>query len=236
MEQFQSEHYLFHYGKDTAAERDIKKIVAEQEACFRHICTVLGVTPSFQLIYYLCDSPEEVGRIYGDNEPCNGFNAPPDTIYAVYNERIKCVGFHEDAHLISYVMNRPDCPAVREGLAMFFDRKWWAIHNLDWTGYFLAEGRYLPIDRLLDRDFFFDHPCSVTYPIVGAFTEWLIDTYGMEKYLSFYRQKESVHALERVYCKTPVELNTAFVDYVRLFRVDEAVKRRMAELLQNDNN
>ena len=69
---------------------------------------------------------------------------------------------------------------------------------------------------------------------MGAFTEWLIDTYGMEKYQSFYRQKESVHALERVYCKTLVELNTAFVDYVRLFRVDEAVKRRMAELLQNE--
>ena len=119
---------------------------------------------------------------------------------------------------------------------MFFDRKWWAIHNLDWTAYFLVEGRYLSVDRLLDRDYFFDHPCSVTYPIMGAFTEWLIDTYGMEKYLSFYRKKESAVALKRVYCKTPVELNAAFADYVRLFRVDEAVKRRMAELLQNNDS
>ena len=40
--------------------------------------------------------------------------------------------------IISYTVNRPDSPAIREGLAMYFDRKWWGIQNLDWTGYFLT--------------------------------------------------------------------------------------------------
>ena len=104
MNQFESRHYIFHFGEATKAERDIESIAAYQESCFQHICAVLGVTPEFKIEYYLCDSPEEVGRIYGDNDPCNGFASPPNKVYAVYNEHIQCIGFHEDAHLISYVI------------------------------------------------------------------------------------------------------------------------------------
>ena len=150
MKQFESEHYIFHYGANTKAEQDISEIAAYQESCFRYICDVLNVTPNFKIEYFLCDSPEEVGRIYGDNDPCNGFAAPPDKIYAVYNEQVQCIGFHEDAHIISYTVNRPDCPAIREGLAMYFDRKWWGIQNLDWTGHYLNTGRYVPVDKMLD--------------------------------------------------------------------------------------
>ena len=178
MQTFETEHYIFHYGAGTAAERDIEKIAALQEGCFSHICAVLGLTPDFKIEYFLCDSPEEVGRICGDDEPCNGFADLPSRIYAVYNDAVQCVGFHEDAHLISFVHNRPVCPAVTEGLAMYFDRKWWGIENLDWTGYYLKTGRYLPMDRLLDREVFFAHDCAFTYPIAGAFTDWLLTVYG----------------------------------------------------------
>ena len=133
MNQFESRHYIFHFGEATKAERDIESIAAYQESCFQHICAVLGVTPEFKIEYYLCDSPEEVGRIYGDNDPCNGFASPPNKVYAVYNEHIQCIGFHEDAHLISYVINRPDCPAIREGLAMYFEHKAYSFSNIDKT-------------------------------------------------------------------------------------------------------
>ena len=139
MKQFESDHYIFHYGEETKAERDIQSIADCQENCFRFICDVLGITPEFRIEYYLCDSAEEVGR----NDPCNAFASPPDTVYAVYNEHIQCIGFHEDSHLISYIINRPDCPAVREGLAMYFDRKWWGIQNMDWAGYYLKTDRFI---------------------------------------------------------------------------------------------
>lgn len=231
MKYFESEHYLFHYGANTKAEQDIAAIAAQQESCFQYICAVLGTKPDFKISYFLCDSPEEVGRIYGDNDPCNGFTAPPDKIYAVYNENVKCIGFHEDAHVISYLINRPDPPAIREGLAMYFDRKWWGIANLDWTGYFIKTGRYVPIDQLLERACFFQHPDIITYPIVGAFTEWLISTYGRESYMRMYRQQDTVAAMTQVYHQTPVELNGAFAKYAGLFSTDTVVEQRMEALL-----
>ena len=225
MVQYESEHYIFHYGANTKAEHDIAEIAAYQEACFRYICSVLGVKPDFKIEYFLCDSPEEVGRIYGDNDPCNGFAALPDKIYAVYNEQVQCTGFHEDAHIISFLVNRPKCPAIREGLAMYFDR------NLDWTGHYLNTGQYVPVDKMLNRESFFEHDCSITYPIMGAFTDWLISTYGAESYMQMFKQQNMAEAMMCVYQKTPEELNKAFTEYVQLFRIDEALEQRMESLL-----
>ena len=231
MKQYESEHYIFNYGEDTKAERDIAEIAAYQEACLRYICGVLGVKPDFKIEYFLCDSPEEVGRIYGDNDPCNGFAAPPDKIYAVYNEQVQCIGFHEDAHIISFLVNRPQCPAITDGLAMYFNRKWWGIQNLDWTGHYLNTGRYVPVDKMLNRESFFEHDCSITYPIMGAFTDWLIATYGAESYMQMYKQQNMAEAMMSVYQKTPEELNKGFTEYVQMFSIDEALEQRMESLL-----
>ena len=227
----ESEHYIFHYGANTKAEQDIAVIAAYQEACFHHICGMLNVTPGFKIEYFLCGSPEEVGHLYGDDDPCNGFAALPDKIYAVYNEQVKCIGFHEDAHIISFTINRPPCPSITEGLAMYFDRKWWGIQNMDWTGYYLETGRYIGIDKMLSREGFFSEDCSITYPIMGAFTDWLISTYGIERYMQMYKQHDIPAAMVEVFKKTPEELNKAFTDYVQLFSIDELLEQRMESLL-----
>ena len=229
---FESLHYLFHYEVGTAAEQDIEEIADKQEQCFAHICSILCINPSIKIEYFLCNSPEDVGRIYGDNEPCNGFTVMPNQIYAVYNDKVKCVGFHEDAHIISYTINRPDCPAIREGLAMFFDRKWWGIHNLDWVGIFLKNDLYIPVEKLLDKEFFFAQECSITYPIMGAFTEWLISRFGIEKFKGLFMESDIVNSMGHIYGGTPAELNRAFVSYVQLFDTDTVLEDRMLSLIE----
>lgn len=115
---------------------------------------------------------------------------------------------------------------------MYFDKKWWGIQNLDWTGYFLEENRFIAIDRLLDNEVFSLVDCSISYPIMGAFTEWLISAYGTEKYIEFYKGKDSLQSLEIVYNMMPRELNQVFTEYVSLFRIDEALRKRMGNLLR----
>lgn len=121
---YASEHYDFHYVIGSNAERDIKKIVMIQENCFEDICKFLNVYPTFKIQYFLLETPELVGEIYGDHDPCNGVANPPNEIYAVYNKKVKCIGYHEDAHIISYLINRPYSNFIREGLAMYFDKTW----------------------------------------------------------------------------------------------------------------
>jgi len=231
MNRFESEHYIYHFNEGSKAEADIHKIAACQEACFRYICSVLKTEPSFKLEYTLCDTPEEVGRIYGDDEPCNAFAIYPDKVVAVYNDQVQCIGFHEDAHCISYVLGRPDSPAIREGLAMYFDRVWWGVPNMTWVGLYLNTDRYVSVDRLLDRETFFSIDCSITYPIMGAFTDYLIATYGIDAFMNVYRQPDIPQAMTDVYRKTPAELSDEFAAYVRLFRIDSSLEKRMEELL-----
>ena len=231
MEQYETEHYIFNYNKNSKAEKDIIEIAKYQESCLKYICNVLRMYPDFKIEYYLCNTPEEVGQIYGDNEPCNGFADLPNRIFAVYNDEVQCIGFHEDAHVISYLINRPNSCAIREGLAMYFDRKWWGIQNIDWVGYFIRNDKIIPIDELLDNEVFFANDCSITYPIMGAFTDWLIANYGMNKYLDLYKYEDTKKAILIVYEKSAEELNQAFIDYVKLFETDTVLKQRMESLM-----
>ena len=184
MPEYITEHYIFTYKEMSLAEKDIKLIAKEQEKCFERICSVLKVNFWGKIHYYLLDSPEEVGKLYGDNEPINGFAVwGENKIYAVYNNDIKCIGPHEDTHLISFVINAPKSDFIVEGLAMYFDEKWWDVDNDAWASYYKNVNHEFSICELLDNQQFDKYGCEITYPIAGAFTKFLIDKYGIEKYL-----------------------------------------------------
>lgn len=208
-----SENYDFYYFKDSLAEKDINEISNLQEECFQDICKVLAIKPEIRIQYYLVDSPELVGKIYGDNEPCNGFAEAPNKIYAVYNSEVKCVGYHEDAHILSYTINRPNSSFIREGLAMYFDKTWWDKTNEEWVRLFLIENKYIKISSLLDNDTFFSFSDAITYPIAGAFTKFLIKNYGIEKYLLLYNYKEDdfLNIIKDVYRKELKDIEEKFI-------------------------
>ena len=233
MKQFETSNYIFYYDDNSLAAKDIEKIACCQENCFKYICMVLKTKPTFKIRYFLCETPERVGEMYGDNEPCNGFASVPDKIYAVYNNNIKCIGYHEDAHLISYTINRPDNPFIREGLAMYFDKDWWKINNYEWCKYYIKNGKFINLSDLLDKEYFFDNDCELTYPIAGAFTDYIINLYGLDAYLNIYRENDSKKALEDVLKISIDELNFNFIAYVQSFKLDVQVEKRIKELLEN---
>lgn len=232
---YESEHYRFFFSENSLAEQKISEIAAYQEECFDFICRMLDVTPDFKIEYTLCATPVEVGLFYGDEEPCNGFTRLPNQIFAVYNESVKCIGFHEDAHIISYCINRPPNSAVREGLAMFFDRRWWGISNFDWTLYYIRCNRCPSREMMIENESFFSLDCALTYPVVGAFTEYLILFYGIERYLCFYRYTNRIeHTFFQTYQKTLSQLYAEFIRYVSNFSLDWALEIRIKELLASN--
>lgn len=229
---FESEHYRFHYSAGSFAEKHIRELALRQEKCFAYICRVLQVKPDRKLQYFLCETPEEVGAYYGDEEPCDGFAREPDRIYAVYNERCRCDGFHEDAHLISFFLHKPPQAAVREGLAMAFDRQWWGICNFEWALYYREENRLPPFNCLLENERFFALDCGLSYPIVGAFTEYLLLTYGTERYRLFWQKENGgEEGFRKAYGKTTGELSREFEQYLTLFSLDGGVRERIAAKL-----
>ncbi len=185
---YSSAHYDFYYHPGSFAEREVADIAQNQERCFQEISLFLGVVFPGKIRYYLCDTPQEVGDLYGDGEPCNGFARYPDQVFAVYNKDVQCIGPHEDAHLLSYQISRPDCPFLREGLAMYFDKVWWSVPNEDWCRYYQGLGKLPSLESMLNKEVFFETDCRVSYPMAGFFVQWFLENWGKEKFLSLYSQ------------------------------------------------
>ena len=194
-----SEHYVFHYPPNSLAEKDILLIAQTQESCFAKICQTLQITYPEKIHYYFSDSPKEIGSIFWEEgTACNGCALyGKHKIYAVYNETVKCIGSHEDTHLISYRIGYPASDFIVEGLAMFMHGLWWGIPNEVWAAYHKQRQAYPTIQALLDNDTFWEYRDHITYPLAGAFTKFLIDHYGLEAYMKLYRYEGTDY--DRIY-------------------------------------
>ena len=230
-QEYKTEHYVFHYHKNTLAEKDIKKIATAQESGFAYICACLNVNFEEQIHYWLCENADEVGHIleekFGDNSPCNGCCISYTEILAVYNEDVKCIGLHEDAHLVSYKVNIPESVFLREGLAMFFDRVWWGIDNQAWVVHYWKNSKLPSICELLNDDCFYEHKDCMTYPVAGAFTLYLVARYGKENYLEFYKTNDA----EKVFGKDLADIEKEFCQYIALFENDKVIDSQIEKLL-----
>lgn len=227
-----SEHYIFNFHKGSLAEKHIQNIISCQENCYDVICRVLNITLDKKINYYLCDTREEVGELCGDNEPCNGFCRYPgkekDGIYALYNEDIKCLGYHEDTHYIAFMaMGKASRTFIREGLAMCFDKLWWGIPNEAWVKEFVKKGDYISIMNLMDDEEFIRSNGTFTYTLAGAFTNFLITNYGNEKYSKFYStcNDYAEEKLEQVYGKTIETLEKEFLQDINNIEFSNVIRK-----------
>lgn len=215
----ETEHYIFHYKENSLAEKEIQQVIELQEGCFKEITDKLDFMPEKRIIYWLCDTREEVMRISGFEYETNGvtFFEPNPTIYAVYNEEVKCVGAHEDTHAISYQWSYAYSCAMIEGLAMYFDKEWWGISNELCTRVYLEDKKYERAESLILRDYesFMEIEDKISYPIMGAFTAFLLDTYGIEKYKSVYEEYEDFpQRFREIYKKELCVLEDEFVESI----------------------
>ncbi len=233
-ETYGSDHYIFHYHAHSTAHREIASIARTQEACFERITRQLGVSFPMKIEYYLCNSAQEVGMYDPeDPSPCNGFAQEPNKIYAVYSDQVQCIGPHEDAHLISYRINRPDSTFLREGLAMYFDREWWSIPNEQWGRYYLEQDRVPPLSDLLEDDCFFALGCAQTYPIAGSFVSWMLDACSKDAFLELYSAQADYTKILQATLQRPLpEIDQLFRGYLLKAELDEAARSRMSHLLR----
>jgi len=181
-----SEHYSIFYHPDSTAEKELIHIVEWQEKCFQKLSYELDMTLDHPIRMYLCDSPEEIAQTTGC-PACNGMTFDYDLIYAVYNESVRCLGPHEDAHLFSYQIAIPESFFLREGFAMYFDECYHGRHNAEIAKEWFQSKKSFSITSLIDNRVFRLLPENISYPLAGAFVSWIIQSYGITKYLEVYR-------------------------------------------------
>lgn len=230
-ETYTTEHYVFHYQKGSLAEEEIQTISETQEKSFSKICSTLKVVYPERINYYFTDSPKAIGRvIWNEDLPCNGVAlCGRNKIYAVYTEKIKCIGSHEDTHLISWFVNFPESDFVVEGLAMSFDGSWWGLPNETWVSYYKEKHPDLSVRDLFDNNTFAETGCVIAYPIAGAFSKFLFDTFGMGRYIDFYKYNgcEYDEAVHSIFGVSMLEIETLFWNRMKAITFDALTLEKM---------
>lgn len=237
---FETEHYIFHVAPGSLAAQDVQIIAAEQETSYRYIHHMLGLVMEEKINYYLFNSREEVGRAierkFGIYSPNNGCAVSENEIYAVYNQEIKCIGPHEDTHVLAFALGRPASSFLEEGLACAMDAQWWGVDNHTWVRYYRKNGGCPSINELLHMDWqtFGKMDCSVTYPVAGSFVTWLLLRFGREKFFQIYTA-EDYDAAENILGSKFDALEADYFEFIGLLRSDKAVESRIAELIEENS-
>ncbi len=173
---------VFHYLTCTRAERDLTILTQATERSVAFVQERLGTRlPSPLEVYF-------IGRVVGQGGYAREgiVLSYPDRLYI--GGDVETVLRHEIVHVLDAPLVRPATPALlREGLAVWvagghyrpgsIPSRAGALARLDW---------YIPLAQLADH--FYNHQHEIGYLEAAAFVAYLVETYGWDAFLSFYRQ------------------------------------------------
>ena len=179
-----SRHYIFHYFPNSLAEKEIKEIVKNQEATYSEILFFLGVKNNKIINYFLYPNNKIKGEMMGDDGNGNAIRNKFE-VHAVYKQDVKCIGAHEDTHLLSLPLG-VSVKLFREGLAEFISKTWHEKSHDFWAKKFLDEKEEINFSKILDNSKWDDSKDEVLYPCVGSFCSFLINEIGKDKFLKLY--------------------------------------------------
>ncbi|WP_069649249.1 hypothetical protein [Caloranaerobacter ferrireducens] len=209
----ESEHFIFHYSPlNDNVEKNINKIIEEREKAYEEISSKLNISYDEKIDYYLFMS-DKIKQIYKQWD----FDFWLGNIYEVYNKENKD-SFYK-YFIYKVLIDKSGLPLskfTQLGLygALDIDSKYSGINIKDVVNsddYVPLE--YLTTGLLIDRSFNRD----IVYPEIFSFAKYLVDKYGFDKYMEYYKTnlyEETDKALYSVYKKELYELEGEWLDYI----------------------
>ena len=166
-----------------------------------------------KIIYFLCDSPEEIEQVSGFNTR-GIYLLGIDAIISQFNAH-----FHEVAHLlINYKLQQLPLythPFLQEGFAAAVggrgDKSTEVILNL---GRFLQKSEFLPYKELLNAQQFTGQDASLSYPASAFYNRFLLDEWRLPRYLDFYRKHSRTTPVRNAIPASQLPADSIFAAYL----------------------
>ncbi|MHB1769711.1 MAG: hypothetical protein ACYCPH_01365 [Minisyncoccota bacterium] len=205
-----SAHYRFHYFKNSLAEKEIEGIIETQESAFQQILAFLELPlPEKKIFYYLYPDSAIKEQLMGSSWFAQSIY-DDFAIHALYTEKDRVIGPHEDTHLLSLPLGL-SIGFLQEGLAEY-------LVGHDWYG---NDFKTVVQEALVNEKFLIPHTLLVNhqtwldtdetyarqyYALAALFTKYLVNKYGKEKYFKlyarFHRGVAKVEDNKRAYMET----------------------------------
>lgn len=180
-----SEHFIFHF--QGILDSETQSFVQKRETAYIAINEFFNSKLPKRIDYYVWNSRAKANRALKTR---HGFARPAYCIvHSFYRQTIG----HEMTHIISYystkVTNKTGL--INEGIAVYFDmsKNNYEQIVLDWV-----KKKNKKIDIKVIWSDWESYPYKLTYPLSGLFVKELIDEFGKEKFLDFFKDQSYENA------------------------------------------
>lgn len=204
----QTEYYNFYYDPSVfTAKQNIDSLFNLEDQKFKEVITILKLDyPDIKIDCFLYKDLEQ--KYYLSATPGNG----NPFVFAYQNHSIGFASVeHETIHILFDNQVGSYSSFTSEGIVGYY---YSSKDTTEWkkTRMIITNQPYFSIKEYLSEMYRFNFS-QVDYAAAAFFSKFLIDTYGLDKYKSFFEGNNFEEALLKTYGKTIVQISAECKDY-----------------------
>lgn len=197
----ESDHFKFYISDETLFNNysinQLESFVSRMFSLMKFSDEQINQIKQKKICYFLCKDQNEIQRVTGFVTR-GMYILAQDYIVTTYNTH-----YHEIEHfLINFKLKELPLythPFLQEGLAVAFGgRGGLAANTVLQTGVFIVKSDFADYPELLSRKYFLNTDASISYPVSGLYTDFLIKQIGIEKFVDLYKQYSTSNDLNKI--------------------------------------
>lgn len=186
----ETENFIIYYDPDSPPVRRIDLIAGDHEWRYRELSAFLGVDSGEKIRSYIYPDEDTRKRVVGAGDTTIA-NPIHKEIHLVYDSFPQPVLKHELTHVMAgdfgtKTLHMSPKVGLLEGLAVAADWSGDVYDPHQWSKALIENGMAPGIADIAGFGFWYAPP-SQSYTLMGSFSRYLIDTYGIEKFKTVYR-------------------------------------------------
>jgi hypothetical protein len=208
--ELQSREFIIYYLPDSKAEKNLA--VAEQKIS-QGIAKAKKLTQTDSLVtpiyYFIVDDRKEFKSLTQLSHSGISYSQSNTIIesYSLLGEA------HEVVHLIAHQNWGNSHTWIMEGIAVYSDDEW-NKKPLEKIGFDLNQNNQLiPLKEFFKNSKFSKFNSQISYPQSGLLVKYLIQTYGWESFLKFWKNPD----IEKNYNLTVSELENNWINFIKMY-------------------
>jgi tetratricopeptide (TPR) repeat protein len=187
---YETEHFVIYYPPGTKVAKNIRLIADDHEWRFRQLEDLFKINPGEKIRSYIYPDTETRKKLIGAGETTVA-NPVKDEIHLVYDTFPDPVLKHELAHVMASgfgmdILHVSPKVGLIEGLAVASDwsRDGYTPH--EWSEAMIVVGDAPDISTIVGFGFWYAPPRN-SYTLMGSFSRFLIDKYGIDEFKALYK-------------------------------------------------